>query len=192
MLYFSRWKALAIILTALAGPVLGERVGWRRWLAVCVGFGGILIIVNPFGGGWTAVMLLPVVGAFITATRDLVTRHVAVGETTLSILFISMAVTLVPAAATAPFGWQMPGLFHAVLLVAVGLVHGAALYLQIAAFQAAEAGLLAPYKYSIIIWSTLLAFLIWGDVPSPSTILGASVVVLSGVFIYYREARTGR
>jgi drug/metabolite transporter (DMT)-like permease len=179
-----------LIITALAPFVLGEHVGWRRWLAVCIGFLGVLVIVNPRAGvDW--VMLVPIAAAVCAAARDLATRSLAGRETSTSLVFIAMAATVVAGATTAPFGWVMPRASDWMLFLLLGAAHGAAYFLHVGAFRAAEAGLLAPFKYSLLLWAIVVAFLIWGHLPSVTMLAGAAIVIGSGIYIWQREFRAG-
>lgn len=179
-----------LIITALAPFVLGEHVGWRRWLAVCVGFLGVMVIVNPRDGvDW--VMLVPIAAAVCAAGRDLATRSLAGRETSTSLVFIAMAATVIAGTTTAPFGWVMPSAFDWLLFALLGAAHGAAYFLQVGAFRAAEAALLAPFKYSLLLWAIVVGFLIWGHVPSVSILTGAAIVMGAGIYIWHRELRAG-
>lgn len=176
-----------IFVTALAGPLLGERVGGRRWAAVSLGFIGVFLIVDPLGEAWGWTALIPLAAAFATGLRDIVTRQITGRESTLSVLFMMALVTAAAGLCTLPLGWTWPSLPDLALFVALGLAQGAAHYLQIDAFRMAEATVLAPFRYSMLVWSVLLGFLIWGDTLSPSALTGVVIVVASGIYVFHRE-----
>jgi drug/metabolite transporter (DMT)-like permease len=173
--------------TALAPTLLGEHVGWRRWLAVLVGFVGVLIIVRPFQEGWSWVAVLPVIGAMCGALRDVATRQITARETSESILFYGALAVVVVGLATLPFGWQWITPFDLMLFAVQGLAMGVAHYLMIESFRLSEAALVAPFKYTGFIWAVLYGALLWGDYPDSWTILGALVILASGLYILHRE-----
>ncbi|HEX2115720.1 MAG TPA: DMT family transporter [Alphaproteobacteria bacterium] len=173
--------------TALAPTLLGEHVGWRRWLAVLVGFAGVLIIVRPFHEDWSWVAVLPVIGALCGALRDMATRQITARETSESILFYGALAVVVVGLATSPFGWQWVAPFDLMLFAVQGLAMGIAHYLMIESFRLSEAALVAPFKYTGFIWAVLYGAVLWGDYPDRWTILGALVILASGLYILQRE-----
>lgn len=184
--------ATPILITALAPFLLGERVGIARWSAVVAGFLGVFLIIDPVGAGWHWAAAVPLGAALASALRDLATRSMVGTETTISLLFIMAAATGLAGLVTLPLGWVVPDWQGLALMAGFGSVTGLALLLQILAFREAEAALLAPFKYSTILWSILIGFLVWGYVPTPLMVCGIAVVVASGLFIVYREVRLGR
>jgi len=185
-----------LFLTALAVPLLGEPVGWRRWSAVLVGFAGILVMFRPGSETLHWVALLPLIGALLSAFRDIITRRltatVAVTETSVGILcYTTLGVTLA-GLTTFTMGWRMPALGDMALLVLSGFLIGAAQYLLIEAFRLAQAGLVAPFRYANVIWAVLFGFLIWGDLPDRWMLLGSTLVIGSGLYIFHRETRVRR
>lgn len=180
-----------LFLTLLAIWFLKERVGWRRWCAVIFGFCGVLVIVRPTGEAIRWIALLPLFAAFIGALRDVVTRRIAGRESSTAILAVTtMAVTLA-GLATAPFGWAPLDPFDLLYFAVSGFLLGSAHFLQIESFRLAEAGLVAPFKYSSMVWAVGFGFLIWGDLPDGWTVTGAVMVVASGLYILQRELRVG-
>ena len=176
-----------LFITALAQPLLGEIVGWRRWLAVLVGFIGILLIMRPGGNVIQWAALFPLAASLTGAFRDLLTRHLSSQETTVAILFYtSLGVTLA-GLATIPFMWTPVPLVDWGWFALSGVLIGCAHFLMIETFRYGEATLVAPFKYSGIIWAGLLGYLIWGDTPDFATIAGVSMVVIAGFYILHRE-----
>jgi drug/metabolite transporter (DMT)-like permease len=176
-----------LFITALAPTLLGEQVGWRRWTAVIVGFAGVLIIVRPFQDSWNWVALIPVIGALCGALRDMLTRQITAKETSVSILFYGALAVVVVGLATLPFGWKSVSAPDLLLFMVQGLVMGIAHYLMIESFRMAEAALVAPFKYTGFIWAVIYGAAIWGDYPDGWTILGAAVILASGLYILHRE-----
>ena len=178
-----------LFLTALAAPVLGERVGWRRWIAVFVGFAGVIVMVRPTAESLAFVALLPLGASLADAAKDLATRKLAATDSSIGTLwFTNIAITL-SALPTAPFGWQPLRLVDLGLLVVAALVLVAANYFLIETFRFADASLVSPFKYTAMVWAILFGFFVWGDVPNSWLILGACLVIGSGFYILRRENR---
>jgi drug/metabolite transporter (DMT)-like permease len=187
--------ASPLLVTALSIPLLGERVGPRRWAAVCAGFAGVLIVVRPGSGamGWAA--LLPLLSAVCWGFSLVVTRHMRGGDKPLTTLLYSTVIGFVASSAALPLVWQPPSAEAWALMVVMGMLSAAGQYLLIAGLARGDASLLAPFSYSQMIWSTLTGFLIFGTVPTAWTWCGAAIIVASGVYIAHRErlrARTAR
>jgi len=176
-----------LFVTALAPRLLGEYVGWRRWLAVAAGFVGILVIIRPGGTAVQWAALLPLGASLCGAFRDILTRKMSAHESTVAILFYtSLGVTLA-GLMTAPFAWAPVSWNNWGLFLLSGLFIGPGHYLMIETYRYGEAALVAPFKYSGVIWAALLGFLIWGDVPDAGTVTGVSVVIFSSLYIMHRE-----
>ena len=178
-----------IFIAALSPFMLGESVGWRRWTAIFIGFGGVLIMLRPTGAGFNYVGLIPLAATLTAAWRDLLTRQLSRTETSLSMLFISSVAVILAGAMTLPLDWKMPTWTAFGLFVANGLVNGSAHFLIIEAYRLAQAPVVAPFKYSILIWAVLFGYLIWGNVPDIWIIIGATPVMASGLYILHREQR---
>lgn len=178
-----------LITTALAVPLLAERVGWRRWSAVIVGFGGVLLMAQPQGGIAHWAVLLVLGAALLASLRDILTRRLNATEASLGILFYTSVAVTLAGLATAPLGWvPMPPMAWLLVIGGAGLVGGAH-YLQIEAFRYADASTVSPYRYVTLIWAVLLGFVIWGDLPTIPVVAGAAIIVLSGLYVWYREGR---
>ena len=180
-----------LFLTLLAGPLLGEKVGWRRWSAVIIGFIGVVVMVRPGSEALPLVALLPVGAALMGALRDIITRRItsdlATAESSVAILCFTTLVVILGGLLTLPFGWRLPTLIDLGLMALSGLLIGAAHYLLIEAFRYAEAGLIAPFKYLSIVWAVIFGYLAWGDIPDRWIVIGAGLVIASGLYIFHRE-----
>ena len=179
-----------IILTALAVPLLGERVGPFRWAAVIVGFIGVLIVIRPFGEAFHWATLLMVVNAIAMALFAILTRLLSgrVATQTMQVYMgaLGTGVLLIPAVLT----WQSPATPTAwMLLFAIGGFAwvGHEFYGRAHAF--AEASVLIPFNYSFIIYLTLAGLVVFGDVPDAPVLLGAAIIIGSGLVIWWRETR---
>ncbi len=181
-----------LVVTALAPFFLAEHVGWRRWMAVGIGFVGVLVMVRPTGDAFHWAVIFPIASVMFGATRDLVTRHLSRTDRSEAVLFFSTTVVLLAGLATWPFGWNTFDLAHLWRFCAVGLLVGCAHFLVIEAYRLAEAAVVAPFKYTNMIWATLFGFLLFGHLPGQGTIIGAMVVIVSGIYILHRESMRKR
>ncbi len=179
-----------IILTALAVPLLGERVGLFRWLAVIAGFIGVLIVIRPFGEEFHWATLLMVVNAVAMALFAVLTRILSgrIATQTMQVYMgaLGTAVLLIPALLT----WKPPAdLTDWALLSAAGVFAwiGHEIYGRAHAF--AEASVLIPFNYSFIVYLTLAGIVVFGDVPDAIVLLGAAIIIGSGLVIWWRETR---
>ena len=197
-LFALRWlqldEALAIIFATpllvalLSVPILGERVGWRRWSAIIVGFIGVLVVTRPgFGGMHPAALLsggsVVCYGLYVIATRIL--SRTDSNETT---QFYTSLVGAVAMTALMPFIWVAPDSWLTFgLMVLIGALGGGGHFLLIMGHRLAPASTLAPFIYTQIIWTTALGFIVFGDVPHFWTVVGGSIVIASGLYLLHRE-----
>ncbi len=181
-----------LFITAMAPYALGERVGWRRRGAVLAGFLGVLIMARPGGAALQWAVLLPLGAALCGGVRDLITRRIARSETTVAVLMVTTSVVMLAGLATAPWGWAPLRSADLWVFAATGVLVAGAHYLMIEAFRLAEAALVAPFKYTSMVWAVLFGYLIFGDLPDAWTIAGAAVVVFAGLYILHRETRHWR
>ena len=178
-----------VIMTALAPWILGERVGIHRWSAVLLGFIGMLIMLRPSAGNVAWAMLLPACSAVFGALRDLVTRKMRGSGHPATVLLYSNLIIASVGLPFVLFSWQPFTLPQMGLLVLSSALIGTAHLMHIQAFRLEEASVLAPFRYTGIIWGVLFGFIIWGDLPDQWVIAGALVVISSGLYIYWREQR---
>lgn len=181
-----------ILTTALAIPLLGESVGWRRWTAILVGFAGVLIMVQPTGDAFRLAALAPLGAALFGALRDVCTRRISATESSAAILMVSTALVTVAGFATWPFGWNPIRPEHLWMFAISGVFVGLAQYLLIEAFRLGEVAIVAPFKYSSLLWAVLIGAVFWGDVPDKIVILGAIVLVGSGLYLIRRDTKARR
>ncbi|MCX7888101.1 MAG: DMT family transporter [Rhodobacteraceae bacterium] len=188
-------QASPLVTTMGAALVLGERVGWRRWSAIGLGFAGVLVILQPAGEGFRPPALLTVGCVIVLAIRDLVTRAMPGDVGTLQLTTWAYA-SLVPAGwllmlmdgsrAVAPEPWQWAAL-------AVALVSGIAGYYTITlSLRMGEISVVTPLRYTRLVFSAGLAMLFLAERPDHAVIAGSAIVVLSGIYTFWREARSVR
>ncbi len=176
-----------IFIAGLATPILGERVGLQRWLAVLVGFAGMLIMVRPGTAAFQLAALLPVAAALSASMRDMVTRHIRTTETSPAILFYSMVAVMLVGLASAPFGWEPMDIHVLAVAIFAGLIFGLGHYFVIEAYRYAEASVVSPYRYANLIWAAVFGFLIWHEIPSVWVLAGTPLVVASGLYLLFHE-----
>ena len=176
-----------LMVTALAIPMLGERVGARRWTAVAIGLIGALIIIRPGFGNLSWAAILPVITAICYALYQITTRMLADIDPPITTFFYSGAVGVVVLSLAVPFAWQTPTAGGWAMMIALGLIAGVGHFCVIQALRRAPASLLAPFSFTQLIWMTILGFLVFGDFPDNYTLLGAAIVVGSGGYVFYRE-----
>jgi drug/metabolite transporter (DMT)-like permease len=183
-----------LLITVFSIPLLGERVGWRRWSAVVAGFVGVLIVIRPGVGMPHWALALPLVTALGFALYQILTRKVAgtPGETSVAMLFYVASVGAVVTSALVPFFWRTVAPLDWVPMAAMGLLGGIGHLILIRALTIAPASLLAPFVYTQIVWALVLGYLVFGDLPNVWMLLGGAVIVASGLYVFYREAVLGR
>jgi drug/metabolite transporter (DMT)-like permease len=185
------YLACPIFVTALSAIVLRERVGWRRWSAILIGFCGVLIALRPSSQtvSWPAMIALG--GSISFALLMLITRSL---RATPDIVLASsqFAGTFALGALMSPFGWVTPGLGSLALFAAAGCVSVSALLCVNRSLKLAPASVVVPYQYSMIVWAVIFGYVVFGDVPSISTVAGASIIIGAGLYIFLRERHLGR
>lgn len=178
-----------LIIAMLSGPILGEYVGWRRWLAICVGFIGILIILNPGNGIFSPYALVPLAGAILFALYGLLTRYVGQYDNSSTSFFWtgvvgSIAMTIIGLNYWDPVSksdWSIM-----LLLSASGVVGH---YLLIKCYEVAEASALQPFAYLQLIWASMIGIIIFGEQITTNVLIGACIIVGAGLFTLWRERK---
>lgn len=177
-----------LLVTVLAVPFLGERVGWRRWLAVACGFAGLLVILRPGFTVFDSASLIPLLGALLWATYQLLVRRTSDDSPATLMLYMALIGAIVMGA-IAPFHWIDPDIEGWLFLLALGLVGSLGHWLLILALRAAPASELQPFNYTVIIWASVLGAVFFGHVPDAWTVSGGVVIIASGTYAWYREQR---
>jgi drug/metabolite transporter (DMT)-like permease len=181
--------ASPLFVVAMAPILLRERVGWRRRSAVAAGFLGVVLVAQPSGGDISWYHLLPLSAAMISATRDILVRQLVASETTVSIIMITNIVAFVCTLPFAVYTWSPLNGEQLWLLVTTGLVYGAGIILMTDAYRHADASLVSGFRFSGTLWAFLFGIVIWGYSPGAVKLVGASLIVGSGIFVLYRKPR---
>lgn len=179
--------ASPLIVTALSIPLLGETVGLRRWLAVVVGFAGVLIVVRPGSGVFSAGAAYPLLSALCWALGLIVTRRMRHEAGPLTTLAWTVLTGLAGTTALVGFVWTWPSAAGWLLMAAMGALHGLAHYALIRALGHGPASLLAPFVYSQMVWAALLGLAVFGTFPDGWAWLGTAIIVGSGLYTLHRE-----
>jgi drug/metabolite transporter (DMT)-like permease len=186
---------MPLFLTALSVPLLGERVGWRRWSAVLVGFAGVLVMMRP--GAGEAPLHMPAVALVLAGSVGWAMAMISIrrmgeaGESGVAIvIWFALGASAVSALFAVP-GWVAPDATQWALLIVTGLVSAVAQLLMTEAYRRGETTLLAPFEYFAIVWTMAMGAAIWGEWPAAWDFLGVAILVGAGLFIWHREVRLG-
>lgn len=181
-----------LIVTALAKPLLGEPVGLRRWIAVGVGFLGVLVVVRPGTGAMHWAASLSGAATVCYAFYAILTRRMNRTESAESLLLLSAFVgagalsPVAPSALAALSGWKYP------LALLMGVFGATGHYAMVVAHRIAHASIIAPFIYTQMVWMILLGFIIFGDLPDAMTLVGTLIIAAAGLYILHRERVRGR
>ncbi len=187
--------AAPLLMTLLAIPLLGEQVGWRRWTSTMVGFGGVLVMLNPGGALWRWESAMLLAGIALMALTRIWTRMLARTDAPATIAFwllaahVPIGLALLP---VFPPPALLPDPVTIAALVFLGCANGVAHFLFARAFAVAPVSVLAPFEYSTLVWGLLLGLLIWGEFPATATLAGAAIVIAAGLYNLYRERLRAR
>ncbi|MET0156533.1 MAG: DMT family transporter [Methyloceanibacter sp.] len=179
-----------LLVAGLAGPLLGEWVGWHRMLAIIAGFFGVLLVMHPGIGSVHWAMLIALVATLGYAVYNIATRYLAAFDpATVTQTYTPLAGVIV-LAGPALAAWQWPAdSFQTLLLASLGFWGGLGHWFLILAHREAPAPVLAPFIYLGLIWMSALGLLVFGDVPTLWTLSGAAVVIVSGLYLLARERK---
>jgi drug/metabolite transporter (DMT)-like permease len=180
-----------IFVTAIAGTLLREPVGWRRWTAVFAGFLGVVVCLRPGTAtlGWPA--LIALAGSFMFSLSMIATRLLRGTADTVLVTTQTFG-ALGFGALLAPFVWVTPSAGDAALLALLGMVAMVAHVCVNRSLKLAPASTVVPYQYSTIVWAVLFGYLVFGDVPDAWMLAGAAIIIAAGLFIYLRERQLAR
>ncbi|GAB1380851.1 DMT family transporter [Pararhodobacter aggregans] len=182
--------ASPLLVTLLAIPMLGEKVGIHRGLAVAVGLAGVLVVLRPGGGEALGLGHLAALASAMTAAMNgVIVRKIGRDERPAVLLLYPMLANVVIMAATLPLVYVPMELPHLGIVALIALLAFGAMNLSIGAYRRAEAALVAPMQYSQIVWATLYGALLFGESPDRWTVAGASLIIASGLYIVFRESR---
>lgn len=182
-----------LFIVVLAVAFMGEKVSAAHWLAVCTGFAGVLLVVQPGLEGFNAYALVCLLSALFQALRDLLTRRIAADVPAVLItLSTTVAVTLLAGALSLVEGWRAFAPRDLALLALAAAFLMGAYYLIVDAMRHGELSLVAPFRYTGVLYAIVLGYLIWGDVPNALAWAGIALLVGAGLFVLHRERARAR
>ncbi len=187
-------QSLPLAVAMGAAIFLGEHVGWRRWIAIGIGFLGVMIIIRPGSSGFDSYTLMVVVSVLFAASRDVITRRL---PKALPSLLVSGATT-VTIAILGIVSTQVQGNWQAVSGVQFATMGTAAFFLFfgyqfiVLAMRTGEVAYVVPYRYTSLLWAVIFGYFVFSEVPDFYTVLGSSIVISTGLFALYREISAGR
>jgi len=196
-----------LFITLFAVPFLGEQVGWRRWSGILFGFAGAIVIIQPGADTFQPAALLPMLAAFCYGVSTVLGRKIGITESGsvmafyMMLTFFYMGVGLgvgvahlglpVPEAGPMRFmlqPWHMPTGVELGMIVMVGIISGAGFWMLATAYRVARAPVVAPFEYTAMLWVSILSYLLWGEIPKLTTVIGTLMIIASGVYVLRREA----
>jgi drug/metabolite transporter (DMT)-like permease len=186
------YMAGPIYVTALSPFLLGERVGWRRWTAVAVGFGGVVIALHPSPGSLSLGAICALVGSLSYAFFLIATRKLAGTPGTVLMTAQLLAALIFGGTLVLTQGWTPPGALDLVLMLFLGIGSLCGNLCVNHSLRMAPASVVVPYQYTLILWGMLFGYLFFGEVIGPLTMAGAVIIIGAGLFIFLREQRLRR
>jgi len=184
------YMATPLIVTALSAPLLGEKVERFRWIAVAIGFGGVVIALRPSPQMFSWAAPLALFGATMFALSQTITRELR-DVHWLPLVFWQFVGSGLIGAATVPFSWTTPSLFDLGLMFLVGAVSMTCFICIVRALALARAAVLAPLQYSAILWAAIMGWLVWRDAPTLPIVIGNAIIIGSGLYVAARGKMEG-
>jgi drug/metabolite transporter (DMT)-like permease len=183
-------QSMPLAVTLAAALFLGEHVGWRRYTAITVGFTGVIVIVQPGSEGFTVYSLWALAAVGFMVVRDLTTRRMTRALPSIFVaLTTSIGITVVSGLVSAVQPWApVWGQTAALLALAAGFLIVGYLF-NVMAMRQGEIGFVSPFRYTILLWAMVLGAIVFGDVPDVMMLAGSAIVVVTGVYTFYRERR---
>lgn len=181
--------AAPLFITALSVPLLGEQVGWRRWVAVIAGFVGVLIIVRPGDEAFQPASLFVVATAIFYALFMISARWINRDENMWTMMLYLVLFGILYSAPVIVLQWETVQISHVPSFLGMAVLGTFGITLISHAFRLAPAAIVAPFDYTALVWASLFGWLVWGEIPGAWTYAGAAVIIASGIYIVVRETR---
>ena len=181
-----------VIVTILAIPLLGEKVGLRRWMGIVIGFAGALVVMRPGTDSLQLSILIVLAAAVTHALYQVYTRKLGTRDSPMTSLFYTAIIGALVTTVVVPFYWQPVIAFDWLLFVFAGIAGGIGHLCLIRALRHAPASVVAPFSYSSLLWATVFGFVLFGDLPDVWTLSGAALIICSGLYIFHREQAVKR
>lgn len=186
-------QMLPLTVTMGAALFFSESVGWRRWAAICAGFLGMLLVVQPGTEGFTIWSLYALVAVGFVTLRDLATRRMSAAVPPLTVtLMAAVSVTAVSGVASLVQGWSPVSALNATWIAGSAVFILGGYLFSVLVMRVGEIAFIAPFRYTSLLWALLLGYVVFGDWPDPLILCGAALIAGTGLFTLYREARVRR
>ena len=182
------WLAAPIYVAAMSPLLLGEKVGWRRWTAIFLGFCGVLIALEPSSATLTPAAIISIFGS-LAFSFLLISGRMLRGTPDVTLVFWQMIGAGALGLITAPFDWVTPSLFDFLLLSLLGVVAMAAHVCINRSLKLADAATVVPFQYTQLFWAIVFGWIVFSDVPRMNMLIGAAIIVGAGLFIFFREQK---
>jgi drug/metabolite transporter (DMT)-like permease len=187
---YSIFLSAPLLVTALSVPILGEKVGWHRWLAIAVGLCGVLVMLRPSTSG---LMTVGALAAFVSAVAYAISvvsvRVLTKTDSNTSVVFWSMLIMTLVSTVLGLNDWQVIRAEHYGVIIATGALGALAVHLLTLAYRSAPASMIAPFEYTALLWGVGIDWLAWDTLPGIRVYIGGGIVVLSGLYVIWRESR---
>ena len=178
-----------VIVVALSAIFLKEKVSTKTWIAIFVGFVGVLIILRPTSSIFDPKALLPLLAAFVLGLYQVVTKKVSEHDTTETSLFYTSIIGIFVMSLLASNFWSPISSSSYILFLIVGIFFSLGIYLQIIALSMANASIIQPFHYTLIFWAIIFGYIFYNDIPDLFTIVGAIIITLSGIFVLTQSTK---
>lgn len=184
------FASTSLIVAALSVPILGEKVGWRRWTAIIIGFLGVLVILMPDENGFNSAVILTAIAAIILSFYAVLTRLVSRTDSSMTSFFYTGVAGAVTLTFIGPFYWVTVSPADWLWMLALCLTGMSGHYLLIRAFALADAASIQPFSYYQLVLVSILGVVLYGEILTTNMLIGASIVVSAGLFTIWRELKS--
>ena len=179
-----------VIVVALSAIILREKVNLKTWIAIFIGFIGVLIIMRPGLSIFDPKSMIPLAAAFFLSLYQIVTRKVSEYDSSETSLFYTSVVGIILMSFLVPFYWQPMQSFSYLLFLGVGIFFSLGIYFQIIALSFAKASVVQPFHYTLILWAIILGYIFYNDLPDLPTVIGAIIITLSGIYVLHIRSKS--
>ncbi len=186
-------QSLPLVITLAAALFLGEAVGWRRYLAIIIGFIGVLIIIRPGSEGFNIYSFSAIAAVLFITLRDLATRRLSGGVPSILVSFWTSLMVMLTGAVLSPVMAWKPVEPNGLLLLFTAAIFVVFAYLfSVMTMRVGEIAFISPFRYTVLIWAIILGYMVFGDIPDTWTVLGTAIIVATGIFTFHRERQMAK
>jgi drug/metabolite transporter (DMT)-like permease len=179
-----------VIVVALSAIILKEKVSAKTWIAIFIGFVGVLIILRPTSSIFDPKALLPLIAAFVLGLYQIITKKVSKNDSNETSLFYTSIIGLIIMSLLASKFWTPINGYSYAMFVGIGIFFSLGLYLQIIALSKARASIIQPFHYTLIFWAIIFGYIFYNDVPDFFTVIGAIIITCSGIFVLNQSSKS--